>query len=59
MLDDYESVIRDFTPANKCKGVLVAANKHVLHNRAFADEYHTVLTNWDDLNNLCLSVKKT
>lgn len=57
MLDDYESVIRDFTPANKCKGVLVATSEHVLHNKTFADEYHTVLTDWDDLNNLCLSVK--
>lgn len=57
MLDDYENVIRDFMPTNKCKGVLVATSEHVLHNKTFANEYHTVLTDWDDLNNLCLSIK--
>lgn len=59
MLDDYEQVIRSFTSDTKCRGVLVAASEHVRHNKAFADAYHTVLTDWDELINLCLEAKKS
>lgn len=56
MLDDHAEVIKSFTPETKCRGILVATNDYVTHNKAFADSYHTVLRDWDDLHNLYTSI---
>lgn len=57
LLDDYETVIRTFTPDVKAKGVLVST-KYVEHNRAFARECELVLRDWEDLYDIITAIVK-